>query len=68
MKNQERQNSLNKKKWLNSEKEGRDMSGCEPYCEFCVKHETPFVKCKYTQQERDEGCLCAKAFNRMKRA
>lgn len=69
--NIERQKSLDKQKWLESENQGHDMSGCMLYCECCEKadhtHPTENGKCYASQEEREQNCLCAKAFNRMKR-
>ena len=67
MTNQERQKSLDKKKWIESEKQGKDMTGNMDYCNHCYYQEicrdTQFIP----QEEREEYCLCAKAYNRMKR-
>ena len=71
MKNEKRQASLDKKKWLESQEQGFDMSGCMLYCEKCEyadhSHPTEDGKCTATQERREAECLCAKAFNRMKR-
>lgn len=71
MTNKERQKSLDRQKWLESEQQRFDMSGCMLYCEFCSKadhsHPTENGKCYATQEERENDCLCAKSFNRMKR-
>lgn len=66
MTNKERQESLDKRKWLESEKTKVDCSGTMIYCAFC-EYKSGF-KCKAAQQEREVKCLCAKAFNRMSRA
>lgn len=66
MKNTERQTALDKRKWIESEKEGCDMSGDMPYCEHC-EEQTRFRSCVATQEERESVCLCAKAYNRMAR-
>ena len=74
MTNKERQKSLDKKKWLSSEKNGEDMSGQMPYCfecgmqgfdRWCASHATNI--CTASQQEREELCYCARAYNRMVR-
>ena len=71
MLNKQRQKSLDKKKWLESQQQGFDMSGCMPYCEFCEfadhSHPTENGKCYATQDERESNHLCAKSFNRMAR-
>jgi hypothetical protein len=73
--NKERQKSLDKKKWLKSEKKGMDMSGEMLHCPYCEKR-TPrdwqsdgFLRhgCTATQEERETACLCATAYNRMQR-
>lgn len=65
MTNKQRQEWFNKKKWLESEKQGVDMSGimviCD-YCDACVG-----VTCTATQKEIDEKCYCATAYNRLVR-
>ena len=65
--NKERQRSLDKKKWIESEKKGEDMSGKMPYCSFCKYKYLKFNSCTVTQEEREGKCLCATAFNRMQR-
>lgn len=77
MTNKERQKSLDKKKWLESEKKGKDMSAKMEYCFDCDKfivykgHEKnmPCVttRCDASQEERESQCLCATAYNRMMR-
>lgn len=66
MTNTERQRSLDKKKWVESEKSGIDKSGIMIYCSYCEYCSSGF-KCKATQQEREARSLCAKAYNRLKR-
>lgn len=65
MTNKERQKSLDKKKWIASEKYGGDLSGAMEYCWAC-KHRYD-IGCTTTQKEREAACLCATAYNRMKR-
>lgn len=77
MTNKERQNQLDKRKWLESEEKGKDMSGWMKYCCYCddCKLVQTFVdgkprillRCNATQEERETACLCAKAYNRMYR-
>lgn len=68
MTNKERQKSLDKKKWLESEKQEFDMSGFMAYCEYCDNRGGMHGECQATQEEREKDCLCATAYNRMKRA
>ena len=68
MTNKERQKSLDEKKWLESEKQCEDMSGKMEYCECCSFADWWFNICDATQEERENKCLCATAYNRMKRA
>ena len=68
MTNKERQASLDKKKWLVSEHLNCDCSGTMEYCEYCAKMGFADFSCEATQEERESQCLCAKAYNRMKRA
>lgn len=65
MKNQDRQRSLDKKKWFASEKHGTDMSGAMPYCKFCEKRFG--MTCRADQSERTKDSLCAIAYNRLVR-
>jgi hypothetical protein len=71
MKNEKRQAALDKQKWLESKEQGFDMSGCMLYCAKCEyadhTHPTENGKCHAKQEKREEECLCAKAYNRMKR-
>lgn len=73
MKNIERQNRLDQKKWIASEKNGNDLSGEMMQCHYC-ENQTPngfqsdgYYKhgCDATQEERETACLCAKAYNKM---
>lgn len=68
MTNKERQKSLDKKKWLASEKIFFDMSGFMPYCKVCKERDLIDGGCIATQEEREGQCLCATAYNRMQRA
>lgn len=67
MTNKERQKSLDKKKWLVSEEFEADMSGYMPWCGYCDKCPNDANICNATQEERESKCLCATAYNRMKR-
>jgi hypothetical protein len=75
MKNVERQRSLDRKKWLESEKMCFDMSGKMPYCDYCGMQGFDCILNKYVlenicttpHEEREQKCLCATAYNRMKR-
>lgn len=62
------QKRLDKKKWLESEKQGFDMSGCMPYCAKCQyadhSHPTENGKCYATQEEKTHYSFCAKAYNK----
>jgi hypothetical protein len=65
MKNYERQASLDKKMWEESENY-YDMHGYMIMCEFCEYEDT----CKSGEYDYDfisRNCICAKAWNRMKR-
>lgn len=71
MTNKERQESLDKKKWLESEKYGIDMSGAMRWCDYCGNQYRNPVKhgfaCTASHENRVEYCMCAKAYNRMKK-
>lgn len=66
MTNKTRQASLDKKKWMESEQAGIDRSGLENYCEFCEFVVTGY-HCSAPQEKREKECLCAKAFNKMRK-
>ena len=68
MTNKERQARLDKKKWLDSEICGSDQSGIMDYCEYCQMSESMDCYCLATQREREGQCLCAKAYNKMRRS
>lgn len=65
MTNKERQASIDKKKWFASKEVGYDTSGMSIHCYYCNKQNGDI--CLATQEERESQCLCAKAYNRMKR-
>ncbi len=71
MKNEKRQATLDKKKWLESQEQGFDMSGCMLYCAKCEyadhSHPTENGNCYAPHENRVAECLCARAYNRMKR-
>lgn len=62
MNNKQRQTRLDKEKYLASEQAQTDLSGKMPYCAACT-NENP-SGCEYTQEQREQGCICAKAYNR----
>ena len=64
MKNIERQKTLDKKKWLESEKENTDKSGEMPYCNYCLWQDE-WLYCMADQDYIETECLCAKAYNVM---
>ena len=63
------QKMLDKQKWVESEQQGYDMSGCMLYCQYCDKadhsHPTENGKCYATQEEREKYCLCVTPYKRM---
>jgi hypothetical protein len=67
--NKDKQRILDKQKWLESETQGFDMSGCMLYCEKCeyANHDTDYGYCKASQEQRVSESLCAKASNRIKK-
>ena len=50
------QKMLDKQKWVESEKQGVDMSGCMPYCIYCGKREIGcgYSSCRTTQEDREK--------------
>ena len=67
MTNKNRQASLDKQKYDFSELSKADMSGFMVYCEFCENQDN-CKSGKYNYNHIKEECLCAKAYNRMKRS
>ena len=61
MTNKQRQEELDKQKWVFGETVCVDPSGAMPYCAECKYQKDSF--CQKNQQEREEGSLCAKAYN-----
>lgn len=72
MTNYQRQKKLDEQKYLVSEAKQSDQSGIMPYCDYCnysyYKQTGIVVGCGKPQNEREENCLCATAYNRMVRA
>jgi hypothetical protein len=72
MTNYQRQKKLDEQKYLVSEAKKEDQSGNMPYCDYCnysyYKQSGIAVGCEKPQNEREENCLCATAYNRMIRA
>lgn len=66
MTNKERQAALDKNKWEESAREHCDLSGAMEYCFFCAAQHG--AQCAASQGEREAGCLCAKANNKMVKA
>lgn len=62
MTNKQRQILLDREKYTASEQAQADLSGRMPYCDYYT-NENP-SGCEYTQAEREQGCICAKAYNR----
>ena len=76
MTNKERQEKLNVEKWKASEMACEDLSGKMLWCEFCPKCENDTCAdficgnhkvCLAEQSERDKLCLCAVAYNKLKK-
>ena len=61
------QKMLDKLKWLESEKQGVDMSGCMPYCMYCGKRELGVgcSSCRITQEDREKYYHCVTPYKRM---
>ena len=64
MKNTERQKSLDAKKYIESEKQGKDMSGAMPCCASCPQ-KGELDTCFAPHESRVLSNLCARAYNRM---
>lgn len=65
MTNREMQERLDREKWIESAREGCDLSGAMRYCDYCAAQH--LERCVASQPEREANNLCAKANNRMKR-
>lgn len=66
IKNELKQKQLDEQKWLESEKQGWDLSGALDYCNYC-KHRETFGTCPISQETRVLKCACTKAYNKMRR-
>ena len=60
------QKTCDKSKYLESIKEGRDMSGAMDYCIEC-KHSTDDYHCNIEHEERVATSVCGRAYNRYRR-
>lgn len=60
------QKSCDKKKYIESVKERRDMSGAMPWCEYCEHSQTDYT-CDIEHAERVAQNVCARAYNRSRR-
>ena len=60
------QKFCDKSKYLESIKEERDMAGAMDYCIEC-KHSTDDYHCDITHEERVEGNICGRVYNRYRR-
>lgn len=67
MTNRQRQKDIDKQKWEDGVRFGYDPSGLLAMCNYCPK-QYHICKCSATQEEREAQCLCAKAYNKMRRA
>ena len=61
------QKARNDEKWFKSKMYKSDLSGSMGWCLYCGS-QTPTHKCNAPQTKRDQECLCAKAYNKMKRS
>lgn len=59
----ETQKSCDKKKYIESIKECRDMSGAMPWCEYCEHAQVDYT-CDIEHAERVGNSVCARAYNR----
>lgn len=60
--NKDRQKELDFIKWNTSQIEKQDLSGKMNYCNYCNRK--TIDGCNASQDEREQGNLCAKAFNK----
>lgn len=67
--NKDTQMTLDTKKWNESFKENRDLSGEMEYCLYCPQMKVigDNYSCKISHEERFEKSVCAKAYNKMKK-
>lgn len=64
MTNPERQLQIDKKKWLESEKRGYDMSGKMKICSVCEHQNKACEECTIDYLETFTTSACAKAYNK----
>lgn len=63
---EETQKSCDKKKYLESMRKERDMSGAMDYCSEC-KHSTSDYNCTIEHDQRVRENACARAYNKLHR-
>lgn len=72
MTNKERQEQLDKARWIKSEHAMHDCGGQFEYCEQCEQRSTPISNthyvsdyhCNMSYDNRQKTCACAKAYNK----
>lgn len=64
MTNKQRQEQLDKIKFIDSSNAHSDLSGKMPYCDFCPKQTASPKTCLAPQTDREAMSLCAKAYNK----
>ena len=60
----ELQRELDEKKYFESMKCNKDLSGGMEYCRKCNNRNKPYFECKLSHEQRAEQSACAKAWNR----
>lgn len=59
------QERLDKKKYLDSEKIGFDVSGHLAHCQVCPCRMKGDCHCIASQEDRTKYCLCARAYDKL---
>lgn len=62
------QNRLDVQKYKQSQENDTDMSGMMDYCECCDYKDNNVDGCRASQAQREDECLCAKAYNRLRKS
>ena len=67
MRNSDIQRKCDMVKWERGFLNGQDNSGKMPWCDYCDKQQME-TYCSEEHKTRVEGNLCAKAYNKMRKA
>lgn len=58
------QKELDERKYFESIKSNKDLSGGMEYCLKCINRNKPYFECKLSHEQRVKESACAKTFNK----